>query len=200
MDPSMEFTKQFLRSKSPCAMGFRWFVRNIEDGVSYQKAIDTLVQAGRIDDALWLVENFGPTNAVLQLDHLEGEALVFAGTVEVRGGVEVDGIIHVGRSLHVGGGIRCGGNMFVGEEIRAGATIFCGGKLQCGGRLRTDWGVDVQGSMAVGGDLRVGWDAVAQGAITVQGAAVVGQCRVATRSPGGRSPGVCRHRGGTRRR
>ena len=41
MDESIEFTKQFLRSKSPCAMGFRWFVRNVEDGVSYQKALDT---------------------------------------------------------------------------------------------------------------------------------------------------------------
>ena len=32
----MEFTKKFLRAKSPCADGFRWFSRNVEDGTGYQ--------------------------------------------------------------------------------------------------------------------------------------------------------------------
>ena len=80
----MEFTKQFLRAKNPCANGFRWFVRHVEDGVGYQQALDQLVAAGRVDDALWLLGQFGPTNAVLRADGLEAEAVVFAGTVQVR--------------------------------------------------------------------------------------------------------------------
>ena len=109
MDQTMEFTKQFLRAKSPCAMGFRWFVRNIEDGVGYQQALDTLMEAGRVDDACWLLAQFGPTNDVLELDHLDAEAIVFAGSVQVRGSVDVAGLIHVGRYIQAGGGIRAGG-------------------------------------------------------------------------------------------
>ena len=60
----MEFTKQFLRAKSPCAMGWRWFVRNVEDGVGYQQALDALVHAGRVDDAVWLLKQFGPGKAM----------------------------------------------------------------------------------------------------------------------------------------
>ena len=70
---AMEFTKRFLRAKNPCANGFRWFVRHIEDGTSYQEALDTLVQAGRVGDACWLLSQFGPTSAVLSLDRLEAE-------------------------------------------------------------------------------------------------------------------------------
>ncbi len=79
---AMEFTKKFLRAKSPCADGFRWFSRHVEDGTGYQEALDTLVDAGRVDDACWLLTQFGPTNAVLTVDALEAEAIVFAGTVE----------------------------------------------------------------------------------------------------------------------
>ena len=61
----MEFTKQFLRAKSPCANGFRWFVRHVEDGVGYQQALDQLVAAGRVDDALWLLGQFGPLQMTL---------------------------------------------------------------------------------------------------------------------------------------
>ena len=171
----MEFTKQFLRAKSPCANGFRWFVRHVEDGVGYQQALDQLVAAGRVDDALWLLGQFGPSNAVLHLDSLEAEALVFAGTVQVRGGIEVDGVIHVGRSLHAGGGIRAGRAIVAGEDIRAGAHIHSDGRLHCGGHLRTDWGVQVQESLHCGGDLRAAWDVVCHGALTVGASAFVGQ-------------------------
>ena len=70
MNQTMELTTQFLRSKSPCAMGFRWYLRNLENGVGYQKALDALVAAGRVDDAVWLLENFGPTTAVLELEQM----------------------------------------------------------------------------------------------------------------------------------
>src|SRR5574337_871855 len=175
LERRMEFTKQFLRAKSPCANGFRWFVRHIEDGVGYQQALDQLVAAGRVDDALWLLGQFGPTNAVLSVDSLEAEAVVFAGTVQVRGGIEVDGVIHAGRSIHAGGGIRAGGTIVAGEDIRAGASIRGQGRLHCGGDLRTDWGVEVQESLHCGGDLRAAWDVVCGGALTVGAGAFIGR-------------------------
>lgn len=105
---AMEFTKRFLRAKNPCANGFRWFVRHIEDGTSYQEALDTLVQAGRVGDACWLLDQFGPTDAVLTVDAIEAEAIVFSGTLEVRGHIEVSTVLRAGRMIRAGGGIRAG--------------------------------------------------------------------------------------------
>ena len=150
----MEFTKKFLRAKSPCADGFRWFSRHVEDGTGYQEALDTLVDAGRVDDACWLLTQFGPTNAVLTVDALEAEAIVFAGTVEVRGGIDVATVIQAGRSIRAGGGLRAGGHVVAGEDIRVAGSIFSGGGLQTGGDVRADWGVQVEGDITCGGDLR----------------------------------------------
>ena len=110
----MEFTKKFLRAKSPCADGFRWFSRHVEDGSGYQQALDTLVSAGRVGDACWLLSQFGPTSEVLSVDRLEADAIVFAGTLEVRGNVDVSGVLQVGRSLRAGGGLRAGESIVVG--------------------------------------------------------------------------------------
>lgn len=99
----MEFTRGFLRAKSPCADGFRWFFRHVEDGSGHQQALDTLVAAGRVEDARWLLTQFGPTNAVLRVDALDAEALVFAGSLEVRGGITVDSVLHIGRAIRAGG-------------------------------------------------------------------------------------------------
>jgi len=101
----MELTKTFVKAKRPCADGFRWFLRHHQDGAGYQQLLDALVADGRVDDACWLLAQFGPTDAVLELDSLEAEALVFAGTLEVRGS------INIGSVLRTGGGIRCGGGM-----------------------------------------------------------------------------------------
>src|SRR5687768_15159372 len=98
----MDLTKSLIRAKSPCAAGFRWFVRHHEDRGDYQELLDSLVAAGRIDDACWLLSQFGPTNAVLSVDAIEAQAVVFAGTIEVRGSIEVDTVLRAGRS------IRCG--------------------------------------------------------------------------------------------
>ena len=78
----MDLTTKFVRSKSPCAMGYRWLVRNHQQGGDYQQVLDSMVEAGRVDDACWMLEQFGPTNAVLRVDAIEAEAVVFACTIE----------------------------------------------------------------------------------------------------------------------
>lgn len=118
----MEFTKKFLRAKSPCADGFRWFVRNVEDGSGYQDALDTLVGAGRVDDACWLLTQFGPTNEVMRVDALGAEAIVFAGTIEVRGSIDVDTVLQAGRSIRAGGGVRAGRAIVAGEAYGSRAV------------------------------------------------------------------------------
>jgi hypothetical protein len=66
----MDLTKDFIKTKQPCADGFRWFLRHHHEGSNYQDLLDALVQAGRINDACWLLDQFGPTNETLTLDHL----------------------------------------------------------------------------------------------------------------------------------
>lgn len=169
----MELTQTFLRGKNPCAMGYRWFVRNDLSGKDYQTAMDTQVAAGRVEDARWLLENFGSTNAVLELEHLEADNFVYAGTLIVRGDVRVSGQLLVGRSLQVGAGIRAG-TVEVGEDIHSGGAIFAETLLKAGGAIKTAWSVEVQGDIRAE-SLRTGWELRCDGKVQLQGQAIIGR-------------------------
>ena len=75
----MVLTRSFVRAKRPCTDGFRWFVRQFGEGGNYQDLLDTMVAAGRVGDACWLLEQFGPTDEVRVVDAIEADAVVFAG-------------------------------------------------------------------------------------------------------------------------
>ena len=122
---TQEITKSFIKAKRPCAEGFRWYVRNGKDATTYQGLLDALVDAGRVDDACWLLSQFGATDAVLSLDSIDAEAIVFAGTLEVRGNVEVSAVVRAGRDLRVGGSIRAGRSVVAGDDlvVEEGASI-----------------------------------------------------------------------------
>ena len=47
----MVLTRSFVRAKRPCTDGFRWFVRQFNDGGHYQELLDQMVAAGRVGDA-----------------------------------------------------------------------------------------------------------------------------------------------------
>ena len=80
----MQLTKKFVKAKNPCAGGYKWFIRDHNGQGDYQAVLDALVADGRVGDACWLLDQFGPTDAVLRLDSLDANAIVFAGTLEVR--------------------------------------------------------------------------------------------------------------------
>ena len=101
-----DITRQFIRAKQPCADGYRWYLRRQEGASNYQALLDDLVREGRVEDACWMLDQFGPTNDVLEVDHLEADALVFAGSVRCRGHADVEGVLRTGRSLSVLGGLR----------------------------------------------------------------------------------------------
>ena len=171
----MVLTRSFVRAKRPCTDGFRWFVRQFDEGGNYQDLLDTMVAAGRAGDACWLLEQFGSTNEVRELDAIEADAVVFAGTLRVRGGVDVEGKIHVGRTLQVGGGVRVGGDLIVGEDLRVEGNVRVDGNADIGADVRVGWGLEVLSALRCGGELRAGWDLRCGARLELGGNAVVGQ-------------------------
>lgn len=153
----MILTRSFVRAKRPCTDGFRWFVRQFGDGGNYQELLDEMVANGRIGDACWLLEQFGPTEEVRVVEAIEATAIVFAGTLEVRGGVDVDGLVHIGGSLRTRGGLRVSGELHVGADLQVDGNVRTGGKLTVKGDLYASWGVECAGELRCDGDLRTGW-------------------------------------------
>jgi len=168
-----DITRDFIRSKRPCTDGYRWYLKRQERLSDYQALLDDLVAAGRLDDACWLLDQLGPTDDVLQLDELDAPALVFAGSVECRGSLEVDTVLRTGRSLNTIGGVRAG-TLHVGEDLRVGGALQCAGALKVASDTRIDWSLRVGQAMRCGGHLRVGWEAEVGGDLRVGGRIHVG--------------------------
>jgi predicted acyltransferase (DUF342 family) len=168
-----DITRDFIRSKRPCTDGYRWYLKRQETLSDYQALLDDLVAAGRLDDACWLLDQLGPTDDVLHLDQLDVQALVFAGSVECRGSLDVDTVLRTGRSLNVGGGVRAGA-LQVGEDLRVGGALQCAGALQVASDTRVGWSLRVRQALRCGGHLRVGWDVGVEGDMRVEGRINVG--------------------------
>jgi hypothetical protein len=151
-------------------MGYRWFVRNNLAGGDYQAAMDTQVAAGRVEDARWLLENFGSTNTCWSSSTWRPTTWSMPAPLIVHGDVRVPGQLLVGRSLQ-GGGIRAG-KLEAGEDSCGGA-IFAGELLQAGG-IKAAWSVEVQGELRAE-DLRTGWELRCGGHVDLKGNAHIGQ-------------------------
>ena len=169
-----DITRQFIRAKQPCADGYRWYLRRQEGASNYQALLDDLVREGRVEDACWMLDQFGPTNDVLDVDHLEADALVFAGSVRCRGHADVEGVLRTGRSLSVLGGLRVGGALRVGEDLRVAGAVRCEGSARLQGDARVGWSLTVAQRLHCTGSLRVGRELDCGAA-----AQIGGHCRVA---------------------
>lgn len=168
----MELSKGFVKAKNPCADGFRWFLRHHPQGNDYQPVLDALVADGRVEDACWLLAQFGPTHAVLRLDSLSCEAIVFAGAIEVRGDIEAGTLVRAGRGIRAGGAIRAGRDVVAGEAIVAGGAIEAV-SLHAGGDLQAA-SVLADGAVRVGGQLRCARELVCRRDLDVGAQASVG--------------------------
>lgn len=169
----MKISSTALKAKRSCASGYRWFARRFKSPTEYQSVVDALVADGRIDDACWLLDQFGPIESVLVLDALSADAFVYAGSIEVRGEVDVESNVRTGGSLRAGGSIRTGGAISVGNDLHAGAGLRTLGPLRTGGHLVSDWSVEVHGALTCGGDLRVRGSLACGAALRSEGATVV---------------------------
>src|SRR5690606_23970499 len=156
-------------AKNPCAAGYRWFIRDHQGQGDYQAILDALVRDGRIDDACWLLDQFGATDAVLELDSVDADAIVFAGTLVVRMGINVDTLVRAGAGIRTGGGIRAGTAIIAGDGIAADGNLASGGSIRAGGDITAGWGIEAATTLDCGGNLRAKWDASAGQAMTVPG-------------------------------
>ncbi|MCW5654231.1 MAG: hypothetical protein KIT53_10845 [Hydrogenophaga sp.] len=168
----MEISRRLVKAKNPCAQGFRWLLRHHPDGHDYQPLLDALVADGRVDDACWLLDQFGPTHAVLRLDRLAGEAIVFAGSLDVRGDIDVGTVLRVGRTLRAGGYVRVGGAARAGGDIVVDGGLETG-SIEAGGDVHA-LRLDIEGAVRVEGQLRTTQDVVCQQDLDVRGRVAVG--------------------------
>lgn len=169
----MDITKAFIKAKQPCAEGFRWYLRNATSHETYQQLLDALVAEGRVDDACWLLDQFGPTDAVRAIDCVEASAIVFAGTLQVRGHIDVDTVVRAGRDLRAGGGIRAGRSITAGGDISSGAAVACEGTISAGGDLLVTWNVQAAGEISAE-RVRIGWNLFGQAGLRARGDVSVG--------------------------
>lgn len=173
--PVVDITRNFIRAKRPCAEGFRWFLRRQEVGSNYQALLDDLVREGRVTDACWLLDQFGPTDDVLRVDQLHADALVFAGSVECTGNADIGGLLRTGRDLHVHGGLQVGEDVQVGGALRVDGPWQCGGKASVGSDVRIGWGLAVAGVLQCDAGVRVGWDMRCAAPVRIAGDLSVGR-------------------------
>lgn len=89
----MKISSNALRAKRSCASGYRWFARRFKSPAEHQGVIDALVADGRVDDACWLLDQFGSIESVLVLDAISANAFVCARSAQVRGEVDVDSAV-----------------------------------------------------------------------------------------------------------
>jgi hypothetical protein len=128
----MQLTKNFVKAKNPCTSGYRWFLRDRNGQGDYQEILDALVADNRIDDACWLLDQFGPTDLVLTADCIEADAVVFSGTIKVRRDIHVQSVLRAGRAIHAGAGIRAGGDIAADGSIKAGEGLAAAGLITPG--------------------------------------------------------------------
>ena len=115
----MQLTKNFVKAKNSARAATNGSCVDHNGQGDYQAVLDALVADGRVGDACWLLDQFGPTDAVLRLDEIDASAVVFAGTIEVRMGINVDSVVRAGRGIVAGGGIRAGESVIAGENIQS---------------------------------------------------------------------------------
>jgi len=159
----MLLTTSLIRAKSPCAEGFRWYLRHHGDAGDYQQVLDSLVEAGRAGDACWLLDQFGPVRCGGKLrarrDVICGDSLQAGGAVVVGGDLLVEQSVQCSGSLHVGGLLRSG------ADIRVAEGLLGHGRVECGRHLEAGWGIKATDAIVAQGCIRAGESLAAEGDI-----------------------------------
>lgn len=96
----MLITKELLHEKRACSSGVDWFNSHFPSGGEYQLVLDKAAETDQTDYGRWLLNTFGTTEEVLEVESIEGKHIFFAGTIRVKGSISISG--HQGRLGHRG--------------------------------------------------------------------------------------------------
>ena len=118
MTDSFLITLDALRSKSPCASGYRWVAEHYPNGCDYQELLNALCENYHPDWAEWLLGKFGRTNAVYEADEIKSEkGFVFAGSVKIKNFIDVKLRLVAGCGIEAGEGIEAGDGIEAGPGL-----------------------------------------------------------------------------------
>ena len=118
----MFITLDYLKEKSACGAGQRYFADHFPEGAEYQAVLDVLAKDNQGGYADWLMDNVGKTDAVMEIDgdlEVEGN-IFFAGLIKVSGFIKASLRIKAGWGIEAGSGIKAGWGIEAGSGIEAG--------------------------------------------------------------------------------
>ena len=134
----MKITKELLKEKGACVDGYRAFLeeypeKKFPDGVEYQELLDVCAEKSW-EYGVWLLNKFGPTNEIREIegDLIAEKSIIFAGQIQVSGGIEAGDGIEAGLGIEAGEGIEAGWSIEAGEGIKAGLDIEAGEGIKAG--------------------------------------------------------------------
>jgi len=118
----MKITIESLEEKNACGSGKAWFNSAFPDGGEYQHVIDQAVKDDHPDYAQWLLDHFGATDDVMEIDGdlISSVSVFFAGHIRVTGKISVDAYLFAGWGIEAGDGIKAGDGIEAGWGIEAG--------------------------------------------------------------------------------
>ena len=145
-------TREMLKEKGACADGYRQYCEafpkdTYPDGVEYQELLNACAENDRDDFAMWLLNAFGRTDDVLEIegDYQSEKSLFVCGSLRVTGSITCKGV------LRVGGSIKAGWSIETGRYIKAGWSIEAGEYIEAG------WYIEAGRYIKAGGSIKAGW-------------------------------------------
>ena len=105
----MFITKEMLIEKGACQEGIVWFNKHFPEGSDYQDALNIAAQENEFGFAQWGLQQFGSTNAVMEIEEINCEASIFfAGRIVVKGAIKIAKWLLSGSGIEAGEGIKAG--------------------------------------------------------------------------------------------
>ena len=141
----MKITTQLLKEKKASSSCIDKFIEHFPSGeAEYQDVLDKLAELNDANNARWLLNTIGKTDAVLKIDgDIESKNLFFGGSIKVTGFIKVDFF------LIAGGGIEAGLGIDAGFSIKAGDSIEAGWGIKAGDSIEAGWGFGVYAGLKI---------------------------------------------------
>jgi hypothetical protein len=112
-------TREMLTGWDACASGMQWFDDKYPNGAGdYQEILNGLAADDRPNDAEWLMDRAGADDSVIEVEDIADTKHFFAaGSLIIKAGAVLSGILRAGEGIEAGEGIKAGEGIEAGEGI-----------------------------------------------------------------------------------